>query len=77
MPARTSKIGLTKFLVRFEENSLKYIAEVKPIGIATNIAISEESTVPLINGKIPNEGLAPSGASLVLKKSNIDTSLKK
>jgi hypothetical protein len=77
MPANTSIIGLSVLRILSDANSLKNMAAVNPTGIATNMAISEVKTVPLIRGNMPNEGLfALSGASFVLKNSANDTSLK-
>src|SRR5699024_8345399 len=62
---------------RSEAYSLKYIADIKPIGVATSIAITEEATVPTTNGKIPNVASWLNGLSTVpVKKSHIGIRLK-
>src|SRR5699024_10872416 len=60
-----------------EAYSLKYIADIKPIGVATSIAITVETTVPTTNGKIPNGASWLNGLSTVpVKKSHIGIRLK-
>src|SRR5699024_498522 len=56
IPASTSKSGLTNFLTRFDAYSLKNMAVINPIGIATIIAIIDDNIVPVSNGSKPNSG---------------------
>src|SRR5699024_11252077 len=75
--ASNSSNGLNTFFTRSEAYSLKYIADIKPIGDATSIAITEEATVPATNGKIPNVASWIDGLSIVpVKKSHIGIRLK-
>src|SRR5699024_3062571 len=77
IPASNSSNGLNIFFTRSEAYSLKYIADIKPIGVATSIAITEEATVPATNGKIPNVASWLNGLSIVpVKKSHIGIRLK-
>lgn len=75
-PAKSSKTGLMIFLFLGVANSLRYMAAASPMGIATAMAMSDEKSVPLINGIIPKEGSLANGASFVLKNSAMDTTSK-
>src|SRR5699024_1929251 len=53
------------------------MADIKPIGVAIAIAITDEAIVPTSNGKIPNFAFWLNGFSSVpVKKSQIGTRLK-
>src|SRR5699024_7993970 len=52
-------------------------ADIKPIGVAISIAITDDVTVPASKGKIPNFASWLNGLSTVpVKKSHIGTCLK-
>ena len=69
-------IGLIIFLLLGDINSLKNMAEVRPNGAATNIAIIEVTMVPVISGKNPKLGSLLSGAKSVLNTSDKGISAK-
>src|SRR5699024_6223460 len=75
--ASNSSNGCNTFFTRTETYSDKYIADIKPIGVANSSAITEEATVQATNGKIPNVASWLNGLSIVpVKKSQIGIRLK-
>ena len=64
IPAKTSNVGLTVSLTFGAAYSDKYIAENKPSGVATTIAIKLINKVPKMSGATPNAPDAPTWSAL-------------
>ena len=73
IPARISRIGLIQARARGEAYSERKIAEKRPIGAATSMAISAIMKVPKNRGSAPNSASVCAFHRVPVRKSQADT----
>lgn len=71
IPDNNSKVGLMILRAFFEAYSLRYIAEPKPIGTATIVAMTVIFSVPMISAQIPYFGDEVNGDHSAVNRNSV------